>query len=90
MRGIRALFALVIMMGWLNESGAVTCGRPRSGHPACPMHGPADAGAVINVEAAGHDACHDSGSASHCRPGQQCSMSIEALVPPPRPSNRTA
>lgn len=81
MRVFRALFALVVVMGWLNENATVTCGRPRTGYPACPMHGSADTDAGSHFETANRGACHDSGAAAHCSAGPQCSIGVEALSP---------
>jgi hypothetical protein len=80
MRVLGALLALVMLAGWLSGNGTLTCGPARGGHPACLMHGPADAGR--HLVGAGDDARHDAGAAARCAPGQQCSMSVEALSPP--------
>jgi len=76
---LRAVCALVLVLAWLSQSGIMSCERPRTGHPACPMHGAAGDGAGVSVAPATGAACHDSSAAWHCIPGQACSVLLEAI-----------
>ena len=80
---LRGLCALVLLLGSMSQSGIMTCERPRTGHPACPMHGAAGNGAGVSVAAANSGACHDSSAASHCVPGQACSGLLAATFVEP-------
>lgn len=79
----RAVCALVLVLAWLSQSGIMTCERPRPGHPACPMHGATGSGAAVSVAPATGAACHDSSAASHCVPGQACSVHLAAIFVEP-------
>ena len=80
---LRAVCALVLVLAWLSQSGIMSCERPRTGHPACPMHGTAGDGAAVSVAPATGAACHDSSAASHCVPGQACSALLAAIFVEP-------
>lgn len=79
MSTLRAVCALVLVLASLSQSGIMSCERPRTGHPACPMHGAAGNGTGVNVAPATGAACHDSSAASHCVPGQACSVLLVAI-----------
>lgn len=80
MKAFRGICTLLLLVGWVKQSGVLVCERPNADHPACPMHA-ATGGAGLHVESATGDVCHDAGSASHCIPGQSCTVSLEAVSP---------